>query len=488
MKTGKHQTPSAPKRRRRSPLVPLLFAAVLVLALLILILPRLGGKAPAAPAEEPLTRALPPGGEDPEFLPPLTAYDVSFRLENGVLTVSGSGAMPALEREFTEQERASIETLILDPAVTSLDAGAFCGCTRLKSITLPDGLSAIGARAFDGCRLETITIPASVTQIAEGAFLGCGSLQEILVQPGNTACVSVDGVLYSADRSLLLCYPSAKSSRGYRVPEGVTRIAAQAFSGYQLTDTLYLPASLQEIGTAALSRCYGLAAIKVDGACPAFTAADGVLYDKEQRVLLRYPSAKTSQRFSVPRGVEEIAPDAFCENYELTALTLPDSLVRIGGRAFSGCSFLRSVSFPRALLSIGEQAFLSCSRLQQVSLPDGLESLGDRAFAYCYELNALELPSRLQELGREVFLRCDSLVSVAFPEGFSSIGPAMFRQCGALETVRLPASLASIGPEAFLECAALKTIRYAGTQAQWDAVEIGDAMAIPAGAQILIEG
>lgn len=486
MKTGKHQTPSAPQRRSLP--AGLAIAAVLVVVLLVLIVPRLGSRTPAGQPEEAVSRALPLDGEDLELLPPLTEYDVDFQLENGVLTVSGSGAMPALEREYTEQERASIETVLLDSAVISLDAGAFRGCTRLRAITLPEGLSAIGAAAFDGCRLETITLPASVTQIAEGAFLGCGSLQEILVQPDNPAYVSVDGVLYSADRSLLLCFPAAKSSRGCRVPEGVTRIAAGAFSGYQLTDTLYLPASLQEIGTAALSRCYGLAAIKVDGACPAFTAADGVLYDKDKRVLLRYPSGKTSQRFSVPRGVEEIAPDAFCENYELSALTLPDSLTRIGDRAFSGCSFLRSVSFPRGLLSIGEQAFLSCSRLQQVSLPDGLESLGDRAFAWCYELSSLELPSRLQELGREIFLRCDSLTSLTVPEGFSSIGPAMFRQCGALETVRLPASVTGIGAEAFLECTALKTIRFAGTQAQWDAVEIGDAAAIPAGAEILIEG
>lgn len=488
MKTGKHQQPAKTRRSRRGPVVPLLFAASLVLVLLILILPRLGGKAPAAPAEEALTRGLPADGEDPDDLPPLTDYNVSFQLENGVLTVSGSGAMPALERELTEQERASIETLILDPALTALDAGAFRGCTRLRAVTLPDGLTAIGARAFDGCRLETLTVPASVTQIAEGAFLGCTSLEEIRVEAGNPAYVSADGVLYSADRSLLLCWPAAKSSRGFRVPEGVARIAAQAFSGYQLTDTLYLPASLQELGTDAFTRCYGLAAFKVDGGCSAFSSADGVLYDKEQRVLLRYPSGKASQRFSVPRGVEEIAPDAFCENYELSTLTLPDSLVHIGDRAFSGCSFLRSVSFPRGLLSIGEQAFLSCSRLQQVSLPDGLESLGDRAFAFCYELNSLELPSRLQEIGREVFLRCDSLVSVEFPEGFSSIGLAMFRQCGALETVRLPASLSSVGLEAFLECTALKTIRYAGTQAQWDAVEIGDPTAIPADVEILIEG
>ena len=105
MKTGKHQQPAQPRRSRRRAFVPLLFAAVLVLVLLILILPRLGGKAPAAPTEEALTRGMPPEGEAPDFLPPLTDYTVSFQLENGVLTVSGSGAMPALERAFTAGAR-----------------------------------------------------------------------------------------------------------------------------------------------------------------------------------------------------------------------------------------------------------------------------------------------------------------------------------------------------------------------------------------------
>ena len=354
MKTGKHQQPAQPRRSRRRAFVPLLFAAVLVLVLLILILPRLGGKAPAAPAEEALTRGMPPEGEAPDFLPPLTDYTVSFQLENGVLTVSGSGAMPALERAFTEQERASIETVVLDPAVTSLDAEAFRGCTRLRAITLPEGLSAIGAAAFDGCRLETLTVPASVTQIAEGAFLGCGSLREILVQPGNPAYVSVDGVLYSTDRSLLLCFPAAKSSRGFRVPEGVTRIAACAFSGYQLTETLYLPASLQEIGAEAFTRCYGLAAFKVDGGCPAFSAADGVLYDKEKRVLLRYPSAKTSQRFSVPRGVEEIARLLGADS--LGYLPAEDLCRLIGTRRGEGyCSACFDGDYPTAVPREGEK-------------------------------------------------------------------------------------------------------------------------------------
>lgn len=464
MKTGKHQKP-APKRSRRGPQTLLLAAAALVLVLLILFLPRLGNKSSSAPAGEPITRDIIMEEPEEEFpADPLSESDVVLSLEDGELSVSGSGAMPALESLFSEEDLASVNSLSIGEEITALEPGAFAGC-----------------------RLETVTIPAAVTQVAEGAFRDCPSLKEILVEEGNPAYVSVDGVLYSADRSLLLCWPGAKVSAGYRVPEGVTRIAAYAFSGFQLTDTLYLPASLTEIGEQAFSRCYGLSAIKVSGGNPAFTAADGVLYDRDKIVLLRYPSGKTSQRFTVPRSVEEIAAGAFRENYELTEVTLPKSLTRIGDEAFRGCSFLRAASFSDGLLSIGARAFLSCSRLQKLALPESLESLGDQAFAYCYELGALSLPAGLRELGEEVFLRCDSLTSVELPAGFSAVGCDMFRECAMLESVRLPDSISTVGLDAFLGCAALKTVRYAGTQAQWDAVDVAPG-AIPEGVEVVIGG
>lgn len=476
MATGKHRAP--PKKKKRSPQALLtVAAAALVLVALTVILPRLGQVAPAGP-NEALDRTVPlsEAGE----LPPLDSYDVELQLEGGALSVSGTGAMPALYRELSEEQLASVETLELGRDLTSLDPDAFRGCTRLRELTLPDGLTAIGAGAFADCKLETITIPASVTQIAEGAFRGCTTLKEILVEAGNPSYVSVDGVLLSSDGRLLLCYPGSREARGYRVPEGVTRIADYAFSGFLLTETLFLPASVTEIGPDALSRCYGLAAIKVNGDNPAFSAADGVLYDRDKRVLLRYPSAKTSARFSLPKSVEEIGPCAFCENYELSEVTLPERLTTIGRGAFSGCSFLKKINFPQSVAEIGEEAFLSCSRLTEIRLPQSLTSLGARAFAYCYELRELTLPGGVQLLGEEAFLRCDVLRTATLDEGVPAVGAGMFRQCGELEEVSLPQSVTAVGAEAFADCGALRTLRYAGTQEQWAAVSV-DPTALPEG-------
>ena len=458
-----------------------------VIVLLLIVLPRSGVFSPAQ-TEDSLTRGLPsPADADTDNFPPLDSYNVTLRLDDGVLTAAGTGPMPALNREYSERELASVKTVVLDAGITALDAGAFRGCTRLRSLSLPEGLVSIGAEAFANCALETLTIPANTVLIAEGAFRGCTALKEIQVHPDNPAYRSADGVLLSADGSLLLCYPGGKSGNGYRVPEGVTRIADHAFCGFQLKDTLYLPASVTELGADALSRCYGLSAIKVDGANTAYSAEDGVLYDRDKRVLLRYPSAKAALRFTLPRGVEEIAPCAFCENYELTDLTIPEGVTLIGREAFSGCSFLSSLKLPQSLLSIGDEAFLSCSRMTKLRLPEGLSTLGARAFAYCYSLEDLTLPGSLRSVGEEAFLRCDSLRTARLSEGLALVSGGMFRLCGALERVDLPQSLKEIGAEAFADCAALKTLNYAGTQAQWDGVLL-DPSAIPAGAALVFGG
>ena len=57
--------------------------------------------------------------------------------------------------------------------VTAIGDNAFCYCTGLTSITLPEGCTTIGYYAFSGCtNLTSITLPDGCS-IGEGAFKGC---------------------------------------------------------------------------------------------------------------------------------------------------------------------------------------------------------------------------------------------------------------------------------------------------------------------------
>lgn len=95
--------------------------------------------------------------------------------------------------------------------VTRISKAAFENCLGVRAVTLPEGLEVIFENAFLSCMgLEKMTIPASVKEIGENAFLGCIGLEKFTVAAKNQTFTTVDGVLYSKDRSELLQCPGGK--------------------------------------------------------------------------------------------------------------------------------------------------------------------------------------------------------------------------------------------------------------------------------------
>ena len=62
--------------------------------------------------------------------------------------------------------------------VKAIGSEAFSGCTRIKSVNLPDSIQEIGSDAFKGCTaLESFVVPDDVTYIGDYAFFGCTNLR-----------------------------------------------------------------------------------------------------------------------------------------------------------------------------------------------------------------------------------------------------------------------------------------------------------------------
>ena len=73
------------------------------------------------------------------------------------------------------------------PVVVEIADNAFNGCTGLKSVSLPETVTAIGHSAFYGCKnLELVNIPHEVTRIEDRTFMGCESLPSIVLPEGVT--------------------------------------------------------------------------------------------------------------------------------------------------------------------------------------------------------------------------------------------------------------------------------------------------------------
>lgn len=366
-----------------------------------------GSDTPDEPAEDPETQtyAVQPQNTGAVVDSGALGEELTWTLDDeGTLTVAGTGGMPDYNWNGWPWNayRDRIQTVVIQdgvtsvgdcafndcyhlsavtiPAsVTSIGVNAFSLCTSMGTLTIPEGVTKIGWNAFFGCSsLTTVTIPASVRMLSEGVFSACAKLTEIRVADGNQACVSVDGVLFTADMHTLLCYPNGKPDDSYRIPDGVTEIGDNAFCQSNLKSVVLpdglknihhqgfcqcswltqitLPDTVETIGNYAFSGC-GLTEVTIPASVKDLTpnafsgnpfaaytvasgnseycAVDGVLFSKDRQTLVSYPSGKNGELYQIPDGVETVSSSAFEGTTALRTVTIPASVTEIGNYAFS---------------------------------------------------------------------------------------------------------------------------------------------------------
>ena len=202
---------------------------------------------------------------------PFSCFRMNYQLEEVSLpdkiTSIGSSAFYACYRlpgidlptelktigEMAFYEDKILENVTFYDKLETIGAGAFAKCEKFKQIDLPQSLKTIGIGAFMSVAAETFTIPASVTSIGGAAFAQTSNMTEFIVEDGNTAYITVEGVLFTKDMKTLLAYPAASVRNvSYTVPAGVTIIQEGAFSNARLTH-ITLPSSLTTIYNGAFA-------------------------------------------------------------------------------------------------------------------------------------------------------------------------------------------------------------------------------------------
>ena len=221
----------------------------------------------------------------------------------------------------------NLTSVTIPPSVTNIDDGwvapegpifygAFSGCTSLTNVTIPNSVAYIGIQAFFQCtNLPSITIPNSVTSIGLGAFGCCFGLTNVVI-----GC-------------------------------GVTSIGGDAFFECFKLANVTIGSNVTFIGDAAFSRCY-LTAITVDTNNPIYSSADGVLFNKNQTILIQYPIGKAGS-YTTPSSVTIIGDRAF-EGCMPTSITIGSGVTNIGDYAFdTGGPSITSIYFRGNAPSLG---------------------------------------------------------------------------------------------------------------------------------------
>lgn len=335
---------------------------------------------------------------------------------------------------------SALEGIEIPYSVESIGVNAFLNCTSLVEVYISEGVTSIGNTAFSGCtNLEYIFIPGTVATIGTNAFLNCAKISFDLAGDNTDYAVDDSGVLFDSAMTTLIYFPKNVTGE-YALPDTVTTIGANAFSGSSLTKVV------------------------------------------------------------IPAGVTEIPANAFQNSLSLKEVVLPDRIATIGNYAFSGCTALESITIGRFVTSIGSYAFDGCTKLASVTFTangNDVLTIGNYAFNECTALEAVQLPRRVRNrvsysttgsvssvtlgIGNYAFYGCTKLATVAFEQTgawllteYLGIGSYAFSGCTALKAIEFPTYLGtqsvaagsqssfyvSIGSYCFAGCTLLSDVRF----------------------------
>ncbi len=350
--------------------------------------------------------------------------DLTWEYADGVLTISGTGAMVDYECEAPwTPYRDEITKLVVSDGCTSLGDLAFANLMLLTDVSLPETVERIGNNCFWACTaLPAIDLPDGLTVLGEQAFAECSALESVVI-PGG-----VDAVSYGA-------FADCAALESVTIEYGPERIESYAFKDCSSLMEVTIPNSVTYIGDA-----------------------------------FRYCTELES--VAIPGSVETIGVMAFIGCTGLTELTIEDGVTFIDRQAFNHCDSLTEVTIPDTVTELGMYAFASCSALERVSIPGSVTRICEGAFKNCASLTELTLEEGVTYIETSAFSGCTSLQSVTLPAGVPGIGYGVFSGCTSLQSVTLPVSVTEICAGAFFGCTALTDVYFCGTRSQWCAVTI----------------
>ncbi len=138
--------------------------------------------------------------------------------------------------------------------------------------------------------------------------------------------------------------------------------------------------------------------------------------------------------------------------YQSSVLNLPN-VVKIGDRAFQGCSSINEIIMPNAVV-VGDYAFYNCDGIESISLSN-VEYLHQGAFGNCNSLSSVDLP-KVSVVDASAFASCTSLVDVKLPSA-ETVGVYAFQGCSSLESISMP-DASRIREYAFFGCSKLSEV------------------------------
>ena len=234
-----------------------------------------------------------------------------------------------------------------------------------------------------------------------GYKLGYDLCTEILVDEANVWLTSVDGVLFSKDRTKLLAYPGKKEGDSYSIPHGTTELANYAFYNCNNLRTISIPEGVTTMKNAIIG-CESLESIHIPASLTSDYINFGGCYNLS-RITVAAGNPKLDSRNNC-NAIIETATNKLIVGCKTTVI--PDNVVTIGNSALSRLK-ISHIDIPQSVTTIEKYAFYD-TPLEEVTIPTGVKTIGSGAFIDGAAANAtaIKVTSLIEEpfeIGNDVF-------------------------------------------------------------------------------------
>lgn len=444
----------------------------------------------------------------------------SIEIPNNIVTIGdyafyGCEALQKIElpKNLTEIGQyafgncSSLTDITIPNCISSLQNSTFRGCSNLSNVNISDSVNSIGESVFNGCgALEAMIIPNSVTFIGKDAFNGCGGMKNIILgnsiqEIGEAAFKDCNGLLKVEISDLeswckinfinVFSNPLYLAHHLYvqgdeivylKIPDLITRIKDYAFVGGIGFTSIEIGRGVTSIGNSVFYGCDQVNEV-------IFNAENCIVCGSENSMPV-FPSSVNS--LIIGENVRCIPDWGFRDLFNITHLTIPDSVQEIGKEAFSGWSKLIDLQIGKGIISIGDYAFLNCKLLPNIKIPSSIVSIGRNAFYGCTNLNRVEvtdlkswcnidfanedsnpvkyahnlyindqeiknlvIPQEITTIKNYTFLGCESLTNIEITGNVKEIGAGAFSYCNKIIDIDFGPSVQKIGNNAFSSCTGL---------------------------------
>ena len=395
-----------------------------------------------------------------------------------------------------------VGVILFDDVVTKIGDNAFLNCQRLKSVTIPNGVTEIGSAPFSCCanlaefngkfatadkraiiansvfcayttRCESTeySVPTGVTKIGDSAFIYGSWLEKVVIPQGVT---EIGEYTFCACNNL----------QSISIPNSVTRIGEQAFSGcnYKLK-SITIPESVTSLGYMAFIDCSVLESVYCKATTPPtaeyeYSSWHGFANNAENRKI--YVPAASVAAYKAADGWKEYT-DAIV-GYDFEGDNIEDSteipnnqiwytstdgniVTPYKAEAFGAIILSNTyengrgvITFDRDLIKLGDHSFDNCDNLTTITFPNSITGIGYSAFYDCDRLTSIGFPNSLTKIEEHAFEYCSKLDNITLPNSLVSIGNRAFQHCESLSNITLSNGVTSIGDYAFGYCIHLASI------------------------------